>query len=186
MCEDERCAMKNWVEEYLIDSGINLDNVFIQDINSNGSCFTTIKTNRKVKIDEITYSNTYTPNEYNLTLPDLDSKLSLIDFFYNIGVWLHEIGHYIHRHNDQHFESKHKIEYEACLYSEKMLEKMPIYITQKMYFFNETIRKHDINIRKILIEIIRKTNSSYVKTFIKGNNTYIQPEVKLYINRKID
>jgi len=187
----EKFSIKQFVLDYLIDSQIDLSSVYIQDINRNGSCVLFKKTKRYGNVDlfnGVKFSNVFDKDKEYLILPELKENYNRLDYFYTASVWIHEIAHYIFKHNIDSINHTIKHEYEACLYSEKILEKMPIYSSSlPTCEFGKKISEHDINIRNILLKYVKYTNRSYVKSFYdKMSSTqkmfFVNEEIKKYIN----
>lgn len=178
---DEKQSMIDWVEEYLFDCGINLSNVFIHDLSRNGKVCKVKKDGFKLNIDGVYFSNHYPKDTDIMILPEICKNCNSMDFFYTLSVWIHEIAHFIFKHNDDYIGSNTQHEYEACLYSEKILEKMPIFVKFKY------TKDSDIRIRELLMDYIKMHNSSYVKSYYEKpdfKNRFLNKEVIEYAKRE--
>lgn len=167
-------------EEYLIDSGINLNNVYIHNENSNGVCmYNPFKHNKKTTaniLNNDTIKFDINSNGHVLILPELHIKpVNSLDFFFRLSVWFHEIAHYIFKHNTDYVKDISIIEYEACKYSEEIMKRLPI-IDKSAFFLNcENILNHTKNIRNIHLDYVISQNKSYVKGFINNKNKMFLP-----------
>lgn len=182
---DEKQSMIDWVEEYLFDCGIDLSNVFIHDLSRNGKVCKVKKDGFKLNIDGVYFSNHYPKDKDIMILPEICTNYSSMDFFYTLSVWIHEIAHFIFKHNDDYISSDTQHEYEACLYSEKILEKMPIFVKFKHH---DNILDSDIKIREILMTYVKIHNSSYVKSYYEKpdfKNRFLNKEVIEYAKREL-
>lgn len=182
---DEKQSMIDWVEEYLFDCGIDLSNVFIHDLSKNGKVCKVKKNGFKLNIDGVYFSNHYPKDTDVMILPEICKNYNSIDFFYTLSVWIHEIAHFIFKHNDDYIGSKTQHEYEACLYSEKILEKMPIFV--QFIYTDADEFDIDIRIRELLMKYVKIHNSSYVKSYYEKpdfKNRFLNKEVIEYAKRE--
>lgn len=174
-------------EEYLIDSGIDLNHVYIHNENSDGVCiYNFFKYNKKITVGILnndTIKFDINSNKHILILPELHkTPVNSFDFFFRLSVWFHEIAHYIFKHNTDYVKDISIIEYEACKYSEEIMKRLPI-IDKSAYLLNfENIFIHTKNIRNIHLDYIILENKSYVKKYINNKNKMFLPnEVLEYI-----
>lgn len=180
----------DYTESFLIDCGIDLSNVYIQNINNNGCCKLALRTHKNSPtslFSDFKFSNVWKQDTQYLILPDFDNTNNISDVYYIASVWIHEIAHYIFKHN---FNLKSKVitEYEACLYSEKMLEKMPIFVRDLNKIYKHDIKFH-IDIRNIYLKYLNISNKDYVESYLEKESDFFKSfglpkEIKKYLKEE--
>jgi len=177
---------KEFAEACLLDSGFDLDNVYIAPNTCGGIIFRQNSKyfkhfNAKHLNREIYQhlSNKFEFGKIYIILPEITKLM-------DVWTWLHEIGHYMCQHlDDTRPDFIH--EYEAEKYAETFIKQCPI-IDGPSYY-----PQYTKNIHNVYLECCINNAKDYVKTFIDklANddvlvlNTYMNKNIDKYVNTPI-